>query len=849
MKRGEAEPVLDADPQLLRAIVESSSDAICVKDLAGHYVYVNRPAADLLGESPADIIGKADAEFFPARAAEEIRRTDLEVMKGEERRVVEETVTVAGRVVVLESVKTPHRAQTGEVIGLIGVSRDITARKRAERDLRTAHDELEDRVEERTGDLIEAMRKMEAEIAERKRAENRLKESERRFRAIFDQAFEFVGLLTPDGTVVEANRTALDFVGAELSEVVGRPFWETPWWEPFAADQGRLRQGIEEAAEGRLVRFETQHRSADGEVRAVDFSLTPVNDESGRVVLLIPEGRDITERKQMEDNLRQMSKVFTETVDPIFIKDLAGTVIDMNRAAERQYGWSREELLGQPIKMTVPREWHWREEELMERCKRGERIQNAEALRMRKSGESFPVLISMSLLTDEAGQPFAVAKMSKDISDLKQAETELRESEERHRLAVSGARQGLWDLDLVSGELYISPEGKAMLGYGEGQSVTPADQLAKVHPEDRDRVQEAMEAHLADRSPRYAEEFRVPLADGSSRWILGRGIALRDRAGIPIRMTGTFSDITERHERFEQEVVTPLLEIAGGEAEHKVERELDMRVSDPRDELHTVGTYLRGLSSRVHETRTRLEESRTQLRAAEQLAAVGRLAASVAHEIRNPLTSIQIRLHSLEDAADGDPDLEEDCQVIADEMERLEEIVSDFLEFARPRDLKLAVCRLSSLVRTVQQTLGPEMQKKGTELQYEDDPALPPVEVDPAQLKQVFINLVRNALEVVEPGGSITITADTEIGDAGELLSVSFHDDGSGVPEHLQPRIFDPFFTTKESGSGLGLCICAQIMERHGGSISLEQTSPRGTTFAVKIPVSSGGTDGQDPGR
>jgi PAS domain S-box-containing protein len=136
-----------------------------------------------------------------------------------------------------------------------------------------------------------------------------LASTERRFRAIFDQTFQFVGLLEVDGTVLEANQTALTFAGVTLHSVVGKPFWDTPWWSHSTELQERLRDAIALAGGGRIVRFEATHPDVDGRLHAIDFSLKPVFDDRGAVILLIPEGRDITERKHAERQLIHSQKM------------------------------------------------------------------------------------------------------------------------------------------------------------------------------------------------------------------------------------------------------------------------------------------------------------------------------------------------------------------------------------------------------------------------------------------------------------------------------------------------------------------------------------------------------------
>ncbi len=146
---------------------------------------------------------------------------------------------------------------------------------------------------------VKTMELQEA-LVDLQEAQGKIVESERKFQAIFDHSFQFIGLTSPDGILLEANRTALDFIGVTRDEVIGLPFWQTPWWTSSPADQARLQQAIVDASQGHFVRFETSHKSKTGNVLEVDFSLKPVFDQSDKVILLIPEGRDITEKKQAE---------------------------------------------------------------------------------------------------------------------------------------------------------------------------------------------------------------------------------------------------------------------------------------------------------------------------------------------------------------------------------------------------------------------------------------------------------------------------------------------------------------------------------------------------------------------
>lgn len=256
------------------------------------------------------------------------------------------------------------------------------------------------------------------------------------------------------------------------------------------------------------------------------------------------------------------------------------------------------------------------------------------------------------------------------------------------------------------------------------------------------------------------------------------------------------------------------------------------------DELETVGDFLRVLMTDMRETRGSLEQTRRQLLHSAKLASAGKLAASVAHEIRNPLTTMKMWLFSIRKDIGASPELEEKFTVISEEIQRLETIVRNFLEFSQPPRLNVAPYAVPVLIEKAVSLVQHRLAERGIAVVQSGLQDLSPVLVDADQIKQVFLNLLLNSLEAIEPGREIRISGSATQDDPHRgVVVVRVADAGPGMADDVAARIFEPFFTTKDEGTGLGLCIAAGIMIRHGGRLLLEETSEAGTTFAVWMPL------------
>jgi len=241
----------------------------------------------------------------------------------------------------------------------------------------------------------------------------------------------------------------------------------------------------------------------------------------------------------------------------------------------------------------------------------------------------------------------------------------------------------------------------------------------------------------------------------------------------------------------------------------------------------------------IEPLRVKLVESQTLLERQEKLASLGTLAAGVAHEIRNPLTAIKAALFIQKKSFQTASPERDNVEVVEREILRLERIVNNFLQFARPAEPELATISADLLLLESQQFFAPQLGKNNIRLNLEPSEPMR-IRVDVGQFKQVFINLIQNAADSIGRDGAVTLRArpDRKRLANGEMpvVVLEVSDTGKGIPPEVEKRLFDPFFTTKENGTGLGLSIAAQIVQKHGGELQYQTQVNHGTTFGIILP-------------
>ena len=256
------------------------------------------------------------------------------------------------------------------------------------------------------------------------------------------------------------------------------------------------------------------------------------------------------------------------------------------------------------------------------------------------------------------------------------------------------------------------------------------------------------------------------------------------------------------------------------------------------NEVSALSRQVHGLIEDMGRTRTELQQSKELLMNSEKMALVGKLATEVAHSIRNPMTSINMRLFSLARSLNLNPTQREDFDVVSDEMRRLDNIVRNFLEFSRPHKLNKQRFNICDVINMTLDLLSYRLKLHAVTVQWTPNDTLPMVEADPELLKEVFVNLMVNACEAMENGGDIEIKAEAATAEnIGRSVVVRVIDNGPGMSEELKARALEPFETTKADGTGLGLFIVVRIVEEHGGQLRLISAEGEGTTFVITLPA------------
>ena len=330
-------------------------------------------------------------------------------------------------------------------------------------------------------------------------------------------------------------------------------------------------------------------------------------------------------------------------------------------------------------------------------------------------------------------------------------------------------------------------------------------------------IQEGLIAESTAQRGRLRVAFsRVMLA----LWIFGPAVGIASGLWIAHRLQRSISRIS-----------ISLNDAAGG-----LDREVGRVDLGPSSDLPALQEQVERVSSRIRQVVAELHEARRETMLADRLAAVGEMAAGVAHELRNPLTSVKLLMQTAADGPPGQTLTDEHVHVVLEQVIRMENTIQGLLDFARPPQMQKVRHDLRDTLHRALNLIGGYAKQQGVSVRQEcaSEPLL--VDGDPEQLHQVFVNLLLNGVEAMFDGGELTI-AMQRVNAATPVGRILFCDVGTGILETIMPRIFEPFVTSKERGTGLGLAISRRILEQHGGRLTAANRKPCGAVFTVELPL------------
>ncbi|NET57075.1 MAG: PAS domain S-box protein [Symploca sp. SIO2E6] len=545
--------LLSLGEEKYRRIFENAVEGIFQSTLDGRFIRANSALANIYGyQSPDELIANLQDVTHQLYVNHQDRVTLAELLVQQE--VVSgfesQKQRLDGTVIWTAESLRLVRNRYGRPLYYEGTVTDITLAKQAQETLSENEERFRRMVEERTAVLKASNQQLLQEVVQHKRIEQALRESERRFRAIFDRTFHGIGILSPDGIVLEVNQTALEFGNVEAAEVVGRPFWETQVGRNYPEIQERLKEAVAAAAKGELVLFEVDIPAGET-ISTIDFSLKPVLDDQGQIVLLICESRDITERKQAEEKLKasqqRLSLLVQQTPLAVIEWNTKGEIVDWNPAAEAMFGYSKVEALGHTAQLIVSEEMLAAQPRLLDEFWLDQEVTRTTKENQTKNGRGIICEWYNSPLIDAQGNLLGTASMILDVTQRTRTQEALREREEQFRQLAENIREVFFlTTPDVRQVFYISPAYEEIWGRTT-QSLyqRPESWLEAIHPEDSDRILAAYATSFQEQRD-LDEEYRIVQPDGSERWVGVHSSFVFNEAGKSTGIAGIAEDITER---------------------------------------------------------------------------------------------------------------------------------------------------------------------------------------------------------------------------------------------------------------------------------------------------------------
>ncbi len=732
--------------QWYRALGDVAPGFFWLTDLSGRVLYTNRTWEEYTGSTVEEINRGGWGQFNHPDELEAVDRNWARAVE------LEETFEMELRYRRHDGVYrwmlarvSPYRDGDGRIQSWVGTSVDIDALKRTEAALRRREQELSD---------------------------------------FFESASVGLHWVGADGTILRVNQAELDMMGYAREEYLGRNIAE------FHDDRDTINDILRRLTDGEVLHdYPAALRCKDGTLKHVLID-SSVFFEDGEFIHTRCFTRDVTVQRLAEETRARLAAIVASSSEAIVGKSLQGIVTNWNSAAERIFGYSTAEMVGQSIFILVPPEHHDAERMLLERIAKGERVEFSETERIRKDGQRIYIALSVSPILDGQGRVVGASSIKRDITERRRAAEALAQSQERLQLALKAARMGTWQWDIQTDALDWDEGVYQLYGIEPGGVTRYEDFIQRVHQDDREFVISTLRRTL-ERGVHLNYEFRVVLPDGRVRWLADHGRVVRDQDGKVLYMTGVCLDKTERRQ---------------------------------------------------------MEERLLQ---SQRMDSVGQLAGGIAHEANNMMSVVLGCADYVLQRTDLPEAVRDDVDQIWRAAKRTAGITQQLLAFSRRQVLQPQVLDLNAVVRDLEPILSRTLGEI-SRLRLQLSPGLSSVRADPGQLEQVLINLTLNARDAMSEGGTLTIeTTGVMLDEAyaagksidtlrtGEYVALVLSDTGHGIDRSIMSRIFEPFFTTKPvgEGTGLGLSTVYGIIKQSGGFIWVYSEPGLGTTFKVYFPA------------
>jgi PAS domain S-box-containing protein len=499
----------------------------------------------------------------------------------------------------------------------------------------------------------------------------------------------------------------------------------------------------------------------------------------------------------------QLAEILDIAEDGIVTIDVRQEIVLFNRGAAKIFGYTPEEVVGQPLDLLLParfREPHRGQVEDFARSPAPARLmgERREVYGRRKDGTEFPAEVSISKFG--TGEEMLFTAIVRDVTERKQHEAAQRELEHLRAKAeladtrakldavIRSAQDAIVILNANLQTTLFNPAAEQVFGY-------PAEKAAGAH----------VAQFLPDGLPADAAKSTAP------QEVDGRHM---DGRLVPLEVSSSRTEV-------------------GGEAVHTL-------ILRDVTERKRAEEELREVARQREQALAELRATTQQLWQAARLAGVGELAASIAHELNNPLGTVSLRVEGVLAKTPADDPRRKALEVIEQEVERMAGLVANLLQFSRAGREQVSTVDVCEEVTKTIDLVSHHLRKRQVRVEPDFAANTPPIHADRQQLRQVFLNLFTNAADAMPEGGRLVPRVRTgELPGAIPAIVIEVTDTGGGIPTDLLSRVFDPFFTTKEEGkgTGLGLAICKRIIEQHHGKLEIESKVGTGTTVRVILPT------------